>query len=746
VGVARRVLPADCLLVPMQILVFDANAERPPISVLVRKNREGWRLDDGAPLAERPSDRWVFDRLRRPRCREVHTARFVDALEAARERPWSWEELRELADRPPARKEWLAMVRAGELRLRSPSLEPDPGRELIVAFAGSRLNRVSIARPPGWRHEKRVDVEALLLLDLDRAVEGSVGRDSFDQVPFLSVSSSGELFTRNGRKLGGIAERFDSERVVLPPAEGPLTVPLSFTAEPGEQLLVLALRDTSGRRKEILAFELRVPWPLGSEHRELSDTAPGLLEQLERRPTLRIELSDAILVGTRPVESITGGAIVRVDYLIDGDKVASADSPPFAASIDFGRLPFERRLAAIGFDEKGREVARDWMVINPGLQRLRLELVELAPLAGAVRARARLTRPLDSHLERVEWFAEDRRVVVSSTEPLIAILPLEIRPGEERPRFVRVIAHLDDGRKVEDTRFLDSDVVTDRVEVDLVQLFVRVTDRRGRPIVDLAADELEVLESGEAQTLHSFDHVTELPLQLALLVDVSGSILEKIELVRAAADAFLERVLRPRDQGAILAFRSALDVIAPFGPAPKWARESVSHFDAWGGTALWDSLALAASYAQGLPGKKAIVVVTDGDDRDSELTPADVEELAQRMGVAIYVIAVGLEPRPASHAPASSNLARHQYELVAAARDRRSYSALTRIAESTGGDLYLAGGEKRLNAVLESIERDLRSQYVVTFHSQQEGAGFRPLEVEVKRRGLRASTVSGYYP
>jgi Ca-activated chloride channel homolog len=371
------------------------------------------------------------------------------------------------------------------------------------------------------------------------------------------------------------------------------------------------------------------------------------------------------------------------------------------------------------------------VVVNPGLQRLRLDLVEVARLRGAIRSRARLVRPVGSRLDRVEWFVDDRRLAVSTAEPLIEILPLPSQ-HEAPPQFVRAVAHLADGRTVEDTRLLGSDVLSERVEVDLVQLFVRASDRRGRQIADLDLAEVTVLESGRAQELRTFERADDLPLQIALLVDVSGTMASQIGLVRSAASSFLERVLRSSDQGAILSFRTAPEVIAPFGPRPEWTSDTLTRFQAWGGTALWDSLALAAYYAQGLPGKKAVVAVTDGRDQNSGLRPPQVEELAQRLGVAIYVIGLGIAPPT-------------QMQLNAANVDRRR-AVLDGLCERTGGSFHAALGEQGLDAALEEIERDLRSQYVLTFQAHGDDEGFRPIEVRVSRPGVRASTMSGYYP
>ncbi|HVS65044.1 MAG TPA: VWA domain-containing protein [Thermoanaerobaculia bacterium] len=721
--------PSDCPVPPVELFVYHPRAGRPGLSLLLRRTEEGWRLHEEGSWIRGITNGLVLLQLERRRCRDQAGA-FVEAAALALEQPTGWEDALELADLPAPRADWLDSLRDGALDLTGDEAPVRSERELLAVFTSRRVETsVDPRRPWRLRRQSVIDVDALVALD----VALDVDHDLLVAQPWISLRLRGEVFSPAGRNRGLVVRRFAQDRLVLPPRAGPVELPLSFSAPSGSQLLVLHVADETGRFAQVLAYELEIPLvPASGDRESVAEHDRGLLEQLDRMPSLRLRLPDAVMVGERPVQAITRGEVARVEYRLDGELAGEAETPPFEASLEFGRLPLEQGLEAIGLDAQGRQVASDRLVVNPGLQRLRLDLVELTELPGAVRARARLIRPVGARLDRIEWFVDDRRLVVTSQEPLIEILPLAAAPGQPPPRFVRAVAHLEDGRTVEDTRFLSSDALVERMEVDLVQLFVRVTDRRGRKIEDLEAEEVLVLEDGEPQTLRTFDHATELPLQLALLVDVSASMLEQIELVRAAATAFLERTLRARDQGAILAFRNAPSVIAPFGPAPEWVSETVTRFEARGGTALWDSVALSAYYAQGLVGKKAVVVVTDGDDRDSDLTSTDVEELAQRMGVAVYVIALGIVPST-------------QTDVRASTVDHRR-PLLNRLAENTGGRYSSALGQKGLHEALEAIERDLRSQYVVTFQSRQEGDGFRRLEVEVSRPGVRAGTMAGYYP
>jgi hypothetical protein len=127
-----------------------------------------------------------------------------------------------------------------------------------------------------------------------------------------------------------------------------------------------------------------------------------------------------------------------------------------------------------------------------------------------------------------------------------------------------------------------------------------------------------------------------------------------------------------------------------------------------------------------------VVVVTDGIDFESELGAHQIEELAQREGVAIYVIGLGIAP-----------LTRTDQGGL---RIDPRRPMLNRLTENTGGRFLPALGERALIAALEEIEQDLRSQVVIIFQSNAEGTEFRPVEVKVARPGARARTMAGYWP
>ena len=214
-------------------------------------------------------------------------------------------------------------------------------------------------------------------------------------------------------------------------------------------------------------------------------------------------------------------------------------------------------------------------------------------------------------------------------------------------------------------------------------------------------------------------------IDIALLVDRSSSMAEEIREVAAGALAFFEQVLGPKDRAAVLTFNHQPELAVRFTGDPEVLAGGVAGITAEGGTALYDSLVEALYYFSGVNGKRALVVITDGEDQGSRYSFDEALDYARRTGVAVYTIGLGLP--------------------AAGARFRMQ---LQRLATETGGRSFLISRASELERVYDSIEEELRSQYLLAYQSTYSGrdGGFREVEVEVKRPGVSANTIRGYFP
>jgi VWFA-related protein len=432
-----------------------------------------------------------------------------------------------------------------------------------------------------------------------------------------------------------------------------------------------------------------------------------------------------VVVGLWRAEAIvTGERIKKLVFFVDGKPQLTRTAPPWSAELRLERFPTEQIIRIEGYDEKGALVASDEVILN--LQRGALAVRIAAPpkgvqVTGPTLAKAEIVVPDGRRLETVEFRVNDK-TVASLTAP-----PWEARveaPANEDLVYLTVVATLDDGSKAEAVRYLKSSEYVEEVEVNLVELYVAVTDRSGSLVRDLRQEDFDVLEAGKRQELSKFELVDDLPLTLGVLLDTSGSMAGSLEQTQRAASGFLESVMRPKDKAFAVSFarRPRLEM-PPTDDAGAVVR-AISDLQAVGDTALHDALIQSLYYFRGIQGQRALVLLSDGDDNASFMPYKDALEYARRSGVAVYVIGFNLS-----------------------AFETGLRGKLSEIAHETGGRVFWADKPEELQGIYKEIENELRSRYLLAFYATDVAGkgGFREVEVKVKKGGLKARTARGYY-
>ena len=257
--------------------------------------------------------------------------------------------------------------------------------------------------------------------------------------------------------------------------------------------------------------------------------------------------------------------------------------------------------------------------------------------------------------------------------------------------------------------------------VQLVEVYATVTDANGELVTGLRQSDFEVLEGGAPQEVTTFA-AGEFPLTVALGVDRSFSMAgEPLRLAKLASQAFL-RELKPDDRSMVVAIGNQADVIAPLSADRASQARAISGLDAWSTTALHDALIATLDRLEPETGRQAIVIFSDGADRYSEHTAAEVMERARRSNALIYPIALG-KTRPA---------------------------LLSELAVLTGGRSFQLRDARELEKTLATIARELRYQYLLGYTPskpiEKGDREWRSIKVMVKatRPGLRVRARDGY--
>jgi len=256
--------------------------------------------------------------------------------------------------------------------------------------------------------------------------------------------------------------------------------------------------------------------------------------------------------------------------------------------------------------------------------------------------------------------------------------------------------------------------------VNQVEIYASVSDDKGRPVEGLTAADFFVTEDGVGQQITVFAE-GDFPLAAAIAVDASFSMAgERLAVAKSAARLFLG-ALQPADQAMLLAIVGTADVIAPLSTDRAAQFRALDGLSAWGTTSLHDAVIDAIGELQPAAGRRALVLLSDGDDRYSEASAEDVLALARRSDVMIYPVALG----------------------------RAMPALFSDLAELTGGRAYHQRDARELPATLRAIAAELRRQYLIGYTPTRPfaaaGRAWRDIDLRARPAGLTVRARDGYY-
>jgi VWFA-related protein len=392
---------------------------------------------------------------------------------------------------------------------------------------------------------------------------------------------------------------------------------------------------------------------------------------------------------------------VAVEFLRDGERIASDQEPPYSASVEIG--PQGNLLEAVALDPSGRALAAHQ-------RRVEREGPPFAVRFGAIEDRGRelphavvrISLPDGESVERVECFHARQLIATPESAPYGCPVPRASTPSLD---YLTVRVSLSGGDVQEDVMFLGPRL-PEEVDVRLVEFYVSVFNSSGRPELGLGTADFQVREGGVERSLERVDAMENLPLSVTVLLDMSSSMGRGIRTATASAQAFFESVLTEGDQASLIAFNHDLHVLAPFTPDTAVLGHAATGLGAWGSTRLYDAVVYALSQFSGVEGRRALIVLSDGEDVGSDYPFAQVVEAAVRAGVVVYPIAIAR----------SDELLREDLRVLAG---------------RTGGRAYAVASVEQLDSVYAQIEEELRAQYLLVYRPDRP-VDFEPLDLEVE--------------
>lgn len=271
-----------------------------------------------------------------------------------------------------------------------------------------------------------------------------------------------------------------------------------------------------------------------------------------------------------------------------------------------------------------------------------------------------------------------------------------------------------------------------KVRVDLVNVQFSVSDRHGRFVPGLRAKDFVIEEDGKRQDIRHFARENELPLTIAMLIDTSPSVRPVFDEEKVTAISFLESVLRPTDLALIMGFDRSVTLVQDYTENTKLLKTSIDELKIGGGTSVFDAVYLACKEKlNGESGRKAIILISDGEDTTSKVKFIDALLAAHQSDAVIYSI---------------SNSGRGFFYHRGGGRGGDP-GTLKKFSEETGGSTFFVDGKNSFRKIFDQIARELRSQYslgYVSSNTTRDGK-FRQIRILTKDSSYKIKARKGYY-
>ena len=440
--------------------------------------------------------------------------------------------------------------------------------------------------------------------------------------------------------------------------------------------------------------------------------------------TVRItEKPSGLVSGVLLVPVVAEAPVEKLALLINGVPYTEARGTRMTAQVNVGHYIRRMRMRAVGYDGQGNVVGEDEMVVNDPRPpfRVKMQGPQQWPESGTAELHANVLRPAEIVITGVDFYVGEEKVATAGSAPYRVAVDASKFPGAV---YARVVARSSRGEEANDVWFF-GDRAHLQTDVTVQQIPVSVAD--GSP---LRADQLTLLDNGTRRNVENLVAATDQPLHVILLIDYSESMLEELPVVKAAAKQFARTLLRPQDRLAVAGFNQKTFWLTDYTNDWNKVAQAVDRVQPIGETHLYDSVIEMLYQIQKLPGRAALVVLTDGVDQGSTFKLDHLVHYARYAGVPVYPVVK------------NKSLSRWMKLGVGRMQARR----LDRIAEDTGATYFIIQSERELERVYTRIAQELRQQYQIVFYSEANVPDqWRSLQV-VSSGGQNLRAPRGYFP
>jgi len=268
-----------------------------------------------------------------------------------------------------------------------------------------------------------------------------------------------------------------------------------------------------------------------------------------------------------------------------------------------------------------------------------------------------------------------------------------------------------------------------KVNVNLVNVLVSVLDDHNRPAPDLPQEAFQIFEEGVEQKIDRFESQTTQPLDLALMIDASLSAHKEIVFERDAAGHFINQVLRPGDRLSVFSFDEDVTQRAAFSDNVPQLQDAVRRIPDGAGTSIYDAVLLGsrALERRGEDRRRVIIMVTDAGETTSRTDFDSARKEAVRSNALLYTIVI----RPVKNESGRNTAGEH---------------ALETMTDTTGGAMFFPDAPQDLTAIFDRIDRELRTQYLLSYYPSPKGPAntYRSIQVKVMPEGYQVRHRKSY--